>query len=92
LRWLQKAIREAIALLPSSAQLVGCIILVDRQERGANSAKSTVMELSEEYGVPVVPIVGLNDIILWMEKKGGAYAEQLEKMKAYRAQWGVTSL
>lgn len=38
--------------------------------------------------MPVVPIVGLGDIILWMEEKGGL-EQELEQMKAYREKWGA---
>lgn len=35
-----------------------------------------------------MPIVGMKDIILWMEKKGGM-EDRLKAMRAYRAQWGA---
>lgn len=87
---LQVAAREAISLLPSTATLAGIIILLDRQEIGNDSTtrQSTVQEIEKEFSVPVVPIVGMKDIILWMEKKGGM-EDRLKAMRAYRAQWGA---
>lgn len=86
----QKAIREAIALLKShpEAQLVGILQLVDRQERGQNSDLSTVQEVEKEFGVPVVPIIALADIMTYMEGKP-ELASDLERMKVYRKEWAV---
>ncbi|CDZ98429.1 orotate phosphoribosyltransferase [Phaffia rhodozyma] len=87
-----KAVREAIALLPSSATLTGVVVLVDRQEVGpgelSSSSLSTVQELSKEYNIPVVPICTLNDLIDWASSQPGLETE-LEGMKAYREQWGA---
>jgi orotate phosphoribosyltransferase len=86
----QKAIREAIAILAAhpEAKLVGILQLVDRQERGQNSELSTVQEVEKEFGVPVVPIIALNDIMKYMEGKEDL-KENLERMKAYRKAWAV---
>ncbi|WWD19841.1 orotate phosphoribosyltransferase [Kwoniella shandongensis] len=85
------AIREAIAILNQhpEAKLVGIVQLVDRQEKGqGEGGKSTVQEVEEEFGVPVEPIIALNDILRYMEEKGG-WEKQLEEVKKYRAQYGV---
>ena len=85
-----KAIREAIAILVNhpEAKLVGILQLVDRQERGQNSQLSTVQEVEKEFGVPVVPIIALNDIMRYMDGKDDL-KENLERMKAYRKAWAV---
>ncbi|KAK8853412.1 orotate phosphoribosyltransferase [Kwoniella newhampshirensis] len=86
-----KAIREAIAILNEhpEAKLVGVVQLVDRQERGkGDGGKSTVQEVEEEFGVPVEPIIALNDILKYMEQKGG-WEKELEEVKKYRAEYGV---
>jgi orotate phosphoribosyltransferase len=49
---------------------------------------STVQEVEKEFGVPVVPIIALNDIMKYMEGKEDL-AENLERMKAYRKAWAV---
>lgn len=70
------------------AQLVGILQLVDRQERGQNSDLSTVQEVEKEFGVPVVPIIALADIMKYMEGKP-ELASDLERMKVYRKEWAV---
>lgn len=88
---LQKAIREAIAILKNhpEAELVGIVQLVDRQERGQQGSGSTVQEVEKEFNVPVVSIIALDDIVNYMESREDM-KDKLEQMKAYRAQWGIT--
>ena len=88
---LQTAIREAIAILHAhpEAELVGILQLVDRQEQGkGDSGLSTVQEVEAEFGVPVVPILAMEDIMKYMSGKE-ALKGDLEKMKSYRNQWGI---
>ncbi len=47
-----------------------------------------MQEVEKEFGIPVVPIIGMSDIIQWMETKP-EMEEQLRKMKAYREEYGV---
>ncbi|ODN77522.1 orotate phosphoribosyltransferase [Cryptococcus amylolentus CBS 6039] len=86
-----KAIREAIAILQASpeAKLVGIVQLVDRQEKGqGGSGKSTVQEVEEEFGVPVEPIIGLDDIIAYLESSG-KWEKELKEVTRYREEYGV---
>ncbi|WWC64811.1 orotate phosphoribosyltransferase [Kwoniella dejecticola CBS 10117] len=84
------AIREAIDILKSQpeAKLVGIVQLVDRQEKGQNANKSTVQEIEEEFGVPIEPILNLQDIIAYLETKGG-YEKELVAVKEYRKNYGI---
>jgi orotate phosphoribosyltransferase len=86
-----KAIREAISIISTypNAKLVGIVQLVDRQERGGGgSGKSTVQEVEEEFGVPVEPIIGLDDIVGFLEQKGGM-EDELRRIKEYRKEFGI---
>jgi orotate phosphoribosyltransferase len=86
-----KAIREAIQIIQANpeAKLVGIVQLVDRQERGGGgSGKSTVQEVEAEFGVPVEPIIGLGDIVGYLEEKGGM-EDELRRIKEYRREFGV---
>lgn len=86
-----KAIREAIDILKASpeAKLVGIVQLVDRQEKGqSGSGKSTVQEVEEEFGVPVEPIIGLDDIVKYLESSG-KWEKELQEVRRYRAEYGV---
>jgi orotate phosphoribosyltransferase len=88
-----KAVREAIAIIQKApeAQLVGIVQLVDRQERGqGSSGKSSVQEVEEDYNVPVEPIIGMSDIMAYLEKKGDMEKE-LSDMREYQKQYGIGS-
>lgn len=88
----QVAVRESIALLAAhpEARLVGIVQLVDRQERGQGD-RSTVQEIESEFNVPVVPIIGMSDIMAFMEQKGG-YETELVAMKKYREEYGIQAV
>ncbi|KIR68233.1 orotate phosphoribosyltransferase [Cryptococcus bacillisporus CA1873] len=86
-----KAIREAIDILKASpeAKLVGIVQLVDRQEKGqSGSGQSTVQEVEEEFGVPVEPIIGLDDIVKYLESSG-KWEKELQEVRKYREEYGV---
>jgi len=82
------AVRESLALIRSTgAQPAGVLVALDRQERGSGALSAT-QELTAEQGIPVIAIVGLNDVL---EYAGGQpeLADQHGRMAAYRAQYGV---
>lgn len=47
-----------------------------------------MQEVEKEYGVPVVPIIALEDIIKYVEGKE-EMKEYLERIRAYREEWGI---
>ncbi len=82
------SVRESVSMIESQqATLAGVAIALDRQERGTGS-RSAIQEVEESLGVKVVSIVNLAVLIAYLENKPG-YEEQLEKMLAYRRQYGV---
>jgi orotate phosphoribosyltransferase len=85
------AINEAVSYIAASpgASLAGVCIALDRQERISDEdSRSTVTVVSSRLGVPVLSVVGLDQIILYMEEKGG-YSDQIEGMKGYREKYGA---
>ncbi|KAJ2783746.1 hypothetical protein GGI15_002468 [Coemansia interrupta] len=87
------AIRESMELIAEEgAQLAGVVVAIDRQERGRESERSAIQEIQGEYGVPVVAVVRLDDIVEYLEEHGSgdaAAAERLNAMKAYRQEYGA---
>lgn len=82
------AIREAIDMITANgAEPAGVVIALDRMEKGQNSL-SAIQEVEQEYGIPVVSIIDLNDIIAYLEKsdEGTRY---LDAMKHYRSEYGI---
>lgn len=84
------AIREVMDILSrSTAQVVGALVAIDRQERG-NAELSAIQEIERDYGVPVVSVVRLDDIITFIEDKRD-YREELDRIQRYRESFGVAA-
>ena len=86
-----KAVREVYPKLKGAADvnITGMVITVDRMERGLNSDKSAVQEVKTEFGIDVYPIVTMADIIGAIANDIVPGKEYLDKMIAYREQYGV---
>jgi len=82
------AIRETMQILSAhGATPAGVIIALDRQERGQGEL-SAVQEVERAHGVAVTGIVTLNDLVAYLAERPES-AEDLKKMQAYRAQYGI---
>jgi orotate phosphoribosyltransferase len=80
--------REAIDLLKShGADPAGVLIAFDRLERGRGE-KSAVQELRDEFGIPVVAIATLDDLMRFIEGQP-ALERHTSLVGAYREQYGV---
>lgn len=83
------AIRESVTLIrETGAELAGVVVALDRQERGA-ADRSAVQEVEATYGVPVLSILKLADLIGYLEAQGNA--QQLAAVRSYRDEFGVPS-
>lgn len=89
------ALREVIPFLnkQENVRIEGVVVSVDRMEKGKNE-KSAVQEIQEEYGIPVFPMVTINDIleILRDNKESGEYSylnESVKKIEAYLKEYGT---
>jgi orotate phosphoribosyltransferase len=82
------AIRESVELIRhAGAQPAGVLIALDRQEKGRGD-KSAVQEVEEMFGLPVVSILKLDDLIAHLEATGDA--AQLAAVRDYRGKYGIT--
>lgn len=82
------ACREAAQIVENNgAVLAGIAISLDRQEKGQGE-KSAVQEVEESYGIEVINIIGLEDVIehMKMSINNDALIAQID---AYREQYGV---
>ena len=83
------SVRESVELIRANgAEPAGVLIALDRMERG-QGGKSAVQEVREIYGIPVLAIATLDDVMRFI-------ADQPElttygpAVTAYRAQYGVS--
>jgi len=83
------AIREAADIVhDNNSSLAGIAISLDRQEKGQGT-KSAVQEVEEAYNISVLHIIGLDNVIQHIEESVND-PSLLEKISAYRAQYGVS--
>ena len=83
------AIRESIEIIRSQgAEVAGIVIALDRQEKGKDSQLSASQEIQQQHGIPVISIVGLNDLLEYSEHDS-ALAQYRQALQAYRNQFGV---
>jgi len=82
------AIREAAEIVASQgAHLAGVAISLDRQEKGQGQY-SAVQEVQQAYGIDVINIVNLPDVIAHMAST--QYDSQiLDTVHAYRVKYGI---
>ena len=84
------AIREVMGLIEQSgARAGGVIIALDRQERGQGE-QSAIQEVQAQYGMPVVSIVTLEQVLTYLEEHaGGEMLAYADAVRAYRDQYGI---
>ncbi|MGO9513612.1 MAG: orotate phosphoribosyltransferase [Steroidobacteraceae bacterium] len=83
------AVRESIDIIRGAgAHPAGVLLALDRQERGAVSPLSAVQEVREQFGIPVVAVVGLSDLIHHMQSLGRT--AELSSMQSYRDRYCLT--
>jgi orotate phosphoribosyltransferase len=82
------SVRESVELIRAAgAEPAGVVIALDRQERGQGML-SAVQEVEQSYGLPVVPVATLGDLIAFLS--GHAELERnLAAVSRYRETYGV---
>jgi orotate phosphoribosyltransferase len=84
------AIREAVDIIHGSgAALAGITVAMDRQERGTGTT-SAIQEIEQNYGVEVVSIITLQNIIDYLQiVDDPALKSNLPAVQKYREEYGV---
>lgn len=82
------SVRESIELIRSAgAEPCAVVIALDRMERGLSDL-SAVQEVSASYGIPVIAIANLNDLLGYLQDEPEMIAN-LSAVQAYRDLFGV---
>jgi orotate phosphoribosyltransferase len=82
------SVRESIDWIrQAGARACGVAIALDRQERGKGE-KSAAQEVTDEFGIPVIAIAGLDDLIEFLESQSVADID-IEAIRRYRVEYGV---
>lgn len=82
------SVRESVELIRAAgAEPAGVAIALDRMERGQGDL-SAVQEVQQKYGLPVVAIATLKDVMAFLSGSSDL-ADNLPAVEAYRAQYGI---
>ena len=82
------AVREVMTLIDQhDAKPAGVVIALDRQEKGQGEL-SAIQEVERDFGIPVISIISLTDLIGYLQAQGNMAAE-LELITRYRDDYGV---
>jgi orotate phosphoribosyltransferase len=82
------AIRESIDLIRGAgAEPAGVLIALDRQEKG-NGERSAIQEVEQEFGIPVVSIIRLEQILDYLKSRP-EFAPYVDTVAQYRDRYGV---
>ena len=82
------AIREVMAMVAQAgAKAAGVVIGVDRKERG-NGLSSAIQEVEQQFKVPVVSIIDIDDILTYLEAQPDMNL-LVQQIKEYRKEYGV---
>jgi orotate phosphoribosyltransferase len=83
------SVRESIRWIEQAgAHACGVAIALDRQERGLGEM-SAAQEVESEFGIPVIAIAGLGDLIEFLERKAATDID-IDAIRRYRSHYGVT--
>ena len=82
------SVRESIELIRAAGAVpCGVVIALDRMERGQGE-HSAVQEVQRIYGIPVVPIAALDDLLVYLQDQP-EMVQNLQAVQSYRDRYGV---
>jgi orotate phosphoribosyltransferase len=82
------AIRESIDIIRAAgARPAGVLLALDRQERAPDSRLSAVQEVRQQYGIPVIAVVNLAELMHHISLQGRN--DDLARMQSYRERYGL---
>jgi orotate phosphoribosyltransferase len=83
------SVRESVDLIRAAgATPAGVLIALDRQEQGQGEL-SAVQEVKRDYGIPVISVAGLRDLLAYLEHHP-EFSSHKTAVERYREQYGVS--
>ena len=84
------SVRESVELIRAAGAIpAGVLIALDRQELGLGDL-SAVQEVQRDYGIPVLAVAGLGDLMAFIEHHQ-TFAEHRAAVARYRMAYGVST-
>ena len=85
------AVRESLEIIQAAgAEPSGVVIALDRQERGQEGDRSAAQEVAAQFGLPVIAIAGLDELLEFADDRSDLAAHKSALM-AYRSRYGSRS-
>ncbi|MBW7902004.1 MAG: orotate phosphoribosyltransferase [Rhodocyclaceae bacterium] len=82
------SVRESVELIRAAGAVPGGVVIaLDRMERGSG-ALSAVQEVERDYGIPVVAVATLDDLLAFLGQRADLQANAAA-VAAYRQEYGV---
>ncbi len=82
------SVRESVNMIRAAgAEPAGVLIALDRMERGQGDL-SAVQEVEQQFGIPVIPIATLQDLLGFLAEQKGM-TDNLDRVQSYRRQYGI---
>ncbi len=83
------SVRESVEIIRAAgATPCGVVIALDRMERGTG-ALSAVQEVEQDYGLPVVSVATLDDLMAFLKQRPD-FADHEAAVARYRQEYGVS--
>ncbi len=89
------AVRESIAIIKAAGAVPHAVLIaLDRQEKatenGQDVAYSAVQYVQQQLGLAVAAVANLDDLMHYLQQRGGvSFAQEHQRVQAYRARYGV---
>ncbi len=87
------SIRETMPILRHAADVIvaGLVVSVDRLERHSRPDATALEEVGEEFGFTTTAISDIDRIVTHLQEQGGVLSDDdVARIAAYRAEWGVS--
>jgi orotate phosphoribosyltransferase len=82
------SVRESVEIINAAGGTPGGVVIaLDRMERGSGP-RSATQEVEDRFGIPVISIATLEDVVALLESRE-SLAQPLQRIREYRAQYGV---
>ncbi len=82
------AIRESLGIIRAAGGTPsGVVIALDRQERGQTGTRSAAQEVAAEFGLPVIAVAGLSELLAFADERPDVAAHK-DALVAYRGRYG----
>ena len=83
------SVRESVEIIRAAKAVpCGVVIALDRMERGTG-VLSAVQEVEQDYGLPVVAVATLDDLMAFLKQRPG-FADHAAAVARYRQEYGVS--